>query len=94
MNFNSSRGLSRRRYMQSAGLALLAPFLPASDSAGAASASVNNSSAADWGRDSGTPGATPRAGIVALALLVGLTVALAALPAAGPWLHSAGGHHD
>ena len=51
MNFNSSRGLSRRRYMQSAGLALLAPFLPASDSAGAASASVNNSSAADWGRD-------------------------------------------
>lgn len=49
--------------------------------------------AADWGRDSGTPGgAGLRAGVVALALLIGLTVALAALPAAGPWLHSSGGH--
>jgi hypothetical protein len=44
------------------------------------------------GRDSGTPGAALRSGIVALALLVGLTVALAALSAAGPWLHPAGGH--
>jgi hypothetical protein len=47
---------------------------------------------ADWGRDSGAPGAALRAGAVALALLVGLTVALAALPAAGPWLHASGGH--
>jgi hypothetical protein len=45
-----------------------------------------------WLGDSGTPGAALRAGVVALALLVGLTVALAALPAAGPWLHSSGGH--
>ena len=48
--------------------------------------------AADWGRDSGTSGATLRVGVVALSLLVGLTVALAALPAAGPWLHWSGGH--
>ena len=40
--------------------------------------------AADWGRDSGTSGAALRIGTVALALLAGLTVALAALPAAGP----------
>jgi hypothetical protein len=43
--------------------------------------------AADWGRDSRTSGAALRVGIVAFALLAGLTVALAALPAAGPWLH-------
>jgi hypothetical protein len=49
--------------------------------------------AADWGRDSGTPGAALRFGVVALALLIGLTVALAVLPAAGPWLHWSG-HHD
>jgi hypothetical protein len=48
--------------------------------------------AADWGRDSGTSGAALRIGTVALALLAGLTVALAALPAAGPWLHWPGGH--
>jgi hypothetical protein len=48
--------------------------------------------AADWGRDSGTSGAALRVGVVALSLLVGLTVALAALPAAGPWLHWSGGH--
>ena len=45
---------------------------------------------ADWGRGPRTAGATLRFGIVALALLVGLTVALAVLPSAGPWLH--GGH--
>ena len=48
--------------------------------------------AADWGRGSPTFGAAQRVGIVAFALLVGLTVALAVLPAAGPWLHSSGGH--
>jgi hypothetical protein len=45
--------------------------------------------AADWGRASGAPGAALRAGLVAVALLAGVTVALAVLPAAGPWLH----HH-
>jgi hypothetical protein len=49
--------------------------------------------AADLGRDSGTPGAALRAGIVAFALLAGLVVALAVLPSAGPWLHWHG-HHD
>ncbi len=48
--------------------------------------------AADWGRGSRTAGATLRFGAVALALLVGLTVALAVLPSAGPWLHWHGGH--
>jgi len=48
--------------------------------------------AADWGRGHRTSGSALRFGIVALALLVGLTVALAALPAAGPWLHWSGGH--
>lgn len=47
--------------------------------------------AADWRRDSGTPGAPLRAGLVAVALLAGLTVALAVLPEAGPWLHGSGG---
>ena len=42
---------------------------------------------ADWGRGSGTAGAGLRVGVIAFALLLGLTVALAALPAAGPWLH-------
>ena len=49
--------------------------------------------AADWGRDSGRPGAALRTGVVALALLVGLVVALAVLPSAGPWLQWHG-HHD
>jgi hypothetical protein len=51
---------------------------------------------ADWSRGSRTAGATLRFGIVALALLVGLTVALAVLPSAGPWLHWHGGDggHD
>jgi hypothetical protein len=43
--------------------------------------------AADWGRDSGTSGAALRTGVVALSLLLGLTVALAVMPAAWPWLH-------
>ena len=48
--------------------------------------------AADWGRGPRTSGAALRFGVVALALLLGLTVALAELPAAGPWLHWSGGH--
>ena len=48
---------------------------------------------ADWGGGPRTSGAVLRVGTVALALLLGLTVALAALPAAGPWLHGSGGHH-
>src|SRR6202795_1086404 len=47
--------------------------------------------AADWGRDSGTSGAALRIGVVALSLLLGLTVALAALPAADPALNWSGG---
>jgi hypothetical protein len=47
---------------------------------------------ADWGRGSGTAGAGLRVGVIAFALLLGLTVALAALPAAGPWLNWSGGH--
>lgn len=47
--------------------------------------------AADWGRGPRTSGAALRFGIVAFAILVGLTVALATLPAAGPWLHWSGG---
>jgi hypothetical protein len=50
--------------------------------------------AADWGGGPRTSGAALRFGFIAFALLVGLTVALAALPAAGPWLHWSGGHHD
>ena len=49
--------------------------------------------AADWGQVPATSGAVLRIGTVALALVLGLTVALAALPAAGPWLHWSGGHH-
>jgi len=48
--------------------------------------------AADFGRGPRASGAALRFGVVALALLVGLTVALAELPAAGPWLHWSGGH--
>src|SRR5207237_507299 len=42
--------------------------------------------AADWGRANGTAGAAVRYGAVALALVVGLIIAVAALPAAHPWL--------
>jgi hypothetical protein len=49
--------------------------------------------AADWGRDSGRPGAALRTGVVALALLAGLVVAVTVLPSAGPWLHWHH-HHD
>lgn len=49
--------------------------------------------AADWGGGHRTSGAVLRIGTVALSLLLGLTVALAALPAAGPWLHWSTRHH-
>jgi hypothetical protein len=48
--------------------------------------------AADLGRGPRASGAALRFGTVALALLLGLTVALAELPAAGPWLHWSGHH--
>jgi hypothetical protein len=46
--------------------------------------------AADWGRDR-APGTGLRYGLVALALVLGLTLAIAVLPDAGSWLH---GHGD
>jgi hypothetical protein len=49
--------------------------------------------AADWGGGQRTSGAVLRIGTVALALLLGLTVALAALPAADQWLHWSARHH-
>jgi hypothetical protein len=50
--------------------------------------------AADWGRGTGVPGTTLRYGLVALALVLGLIIAVAALPADGSWLHwSGGGEH-
>jgi hypothetical protein len=48
---------------------------------------------ADWSHSGRTSGASLRAGIVALALVAGLILAVAALPAAGPWLHWHGGEH-
>jgi hypothetical protein len=48
--------------------------------------------AADWARSRRTPGAVLRAGILGFALVAGLTLAIAVLPAAGPWLHRAGHH--
>jgi hypothetical protein len=48
--------------------------------------------AADLGRGPRASGAALRFGAVAFALLVGLTVALAELPAAGAWLHWSGHH--
>jgi len=48
--------------------------------------------AADWG-GGGTSGTALRYGVLALALVLGVTLALAALPAADPWLHLAGGEH-
>jgi hypothetical protein len=53
--------------------------------------------AADWGRGTRTTGAVLRVGILAVSLVLGLTIAVAALPAAGPWHHRHGdehGHHD
>ena len=41
----------------------------------------------------GTSGAALRSGILALALVAGLTLALVVLPAASPWLHRGGGDH-
>ena len=49
--------------------------------------------AADWVRNRRTSGAAFRSGILALALVAGLTLALVVLPAASPWLHRAGGDH-
>jgi hypothetical protein len=49
--------------------------------------------AADWGRDRSVPGTTLRYGLVALALVLGLILAVAALPADGSWLHWSGGEH-
>jgi hypothetical protein len=49
--------------------------------------------AADWVRTRRTSGAAVRSGILALALVAGLTLALVVLPAASPWLHRAGGDH-
>ena len=47
--------------------------------------------AADWGRANDRTGAALRYGVVALALVAGLILAGAALPAAHPWLHWHGG---
>ena len=46
--------------------------------------------AADWGRARGAPGVALRYGLLALALVLGVTLAIAVLPEAGSWLH--GGH--
>jgi hypothetical protein len=40
---------------------------------------------ADWGRSTARPGAALRYGAVALALVLGVTLAVAVLPAADPW---------
>jgi hypothetical protein len=42
---------------------------------------------ADWGRSTTRPGTALRYGAIALALVAGVTLAVAALPAAGPWMH-------
>jgi len=47
--------------------------------------------AADWGRDQGVPGTTLRYGVVALAVVLGVILAITALPADGSWLHWSGG---
>jgi hypothetical protein len=51
---------------------------------------------ADWGRSTSRPGVSLRYGVVALALVLGLTLAVAALPAANGWFNSAFVHerHD
>jgi hypothetical protein len=49
--------------------------------------------AADWGGGPRTSGAVLRVGTVALALVLGLTVALAALPTAAQWLDWSAHHH-
>ena len=48
---------------------------------------------ADWGRTTSQSGAALRYGVVALTLVAGLTLAIAVLPAAGPWLHWSGVDH-
>jgi hypothetical protein len=49
--------------------------------------------ASDWGSGRRTSGASLRVGVLAAALVLGLIVAVAALPAAGPWLHWSGADH-
>jgi hypothetical protein len=49
--------------------------------------------AADWGRGTRSTGAALRVGVIAVSLVLGLTIAIAALPAAGPWHHWRGGEH-
>jgi len=49
--------------------------------------------AADWVRGRRTSGAALRSGILAFALVAGLTLALVVLPAISPWLHRGGGDH-
>jgi hypothetical protein len=44
---------------------------------------------ADWGRESARPGVALRYGAVALALVLGVTLAIAVLPAANAWFNSA-----
>jgi len=46
---------------------------------------------AEWGRGRETSGLALRYGIVALALVAGLIIAVASLPATHPWLHWSGG---
>jgi hypothetical protein len=48
---------------------------------------------ADWRRASRTTGAALRVGILAVSLVLGLTIAIAALPAADPWHHGRGDEH-
>jgi hypothetical protein len=48
---------------------------------------------ADWGRGERTSGTVARHAIVAAALVLGVTIAVAAVPLAGPWLHWSGGDH-
>jgi|SRR5438105_3801817 len=49
--------------------------------------------AADWGRDRAVPGTALRYGFVALALVAGAVLAVAALPADSSWLHWAATEH-
>jgi hypothetical protein len=46
--------------------------------------------AADWGRGRRASGTALRYGLLALALVLGVALAIAMLPKAGPWLHPAG----
>jgi hypothetical protein len=48
---------------------------------------------ADWGRSTARPGAALRYGVLALALVAGVVLAIAAFPSAAAWLHWTGGDH-